>query len=81
MEHESADEDQGHESASEDQGLVHGEEHDFDAAVPAFPGSFHVTSTGTFETTFLLFWWTNISFPTIWRTFQVLFTKCFNYIL
>ena len=54
MEHESADEDQGHESASEDQGPVHGEEDDFDAAVPAFPGSFRVTSTGTFETTFLV---------------------------
>ena len=43
-----------HESAGEDQGLVHGKEHDFDAAVPAFPGSFHVTSTGKFETTFLV---------------------------
>ena len=51
-EHESADEDQGHESAGEDQGPVHGEEHDFDAVVPAFPGSFRVTSTRKFETTF-----------------------------
>ena len=78
MEHESVNEDQGHESASEDQGPVHGEEHDFDAVVPAFPGTFRVTSTRTFETTF---WWTKISFPTRWRRFQVLFTKCFNYIL
>ena len=43
-----------HESAGEDQGPVHGEEHDFDATVPTFSGSFHVTSTGTFETTFLV---------------------------
>jgi hypothetical protein len=43
-----------HESAGEDQGPIHGEEHDFDAVVPAFPGSFRVTSTGTFETTFLV---------------------------
>ena len=54
MEHESIDEDQGHKSAGEDQGPVHGEEHDFDAVVPAFPGSFRVTSMGTFETTFLV---------------------------
>ena len=54
-EHESVDEDQGHDSAGEDQGPIHGEEHDFDATdVPAFPGSFRVTSTGTFETTFLV---------------------------
>ena len=52
--HESADEDQGHESVGEDQGPVHGEEHDFDVVVPAFPGSFRVTSTETFETTFLV---------------------------
>ena len=43
-----------HESAGEDQGLVHGEEHDADVAVPPFPGSFHVTSRGTLETTFLV---------------------------
>ena len=43
-----------HESAGEDQVLVHGEEHDADVAVPPFPGSFRVTSTGTFETTFLV---------------------------
>ena len=43
-----------HESAGEDQGSVHGEEHDFDATIPAFPGSFRVTSMGTFETTFLV---------------------------
>ena len=43
-----------HESAGEDQGPVHGEEHDFDAAVLAFPGSFCVTSTRTFETNFLV---------------------------
>ena len=43
-----------HESAGEDQGPVHGEEHDFDVAVPTFPGSFRVTSTGTFETNFLV---------------------------
>ena len=54
IEHESVDEDQGHASASEDQGPVHGEEHDLDDVVPAFPGSFRVTSTGTFETTFLV---------------------------
>ena len=54
IEQESSDEDQVHESAGEDQGPVHGEEHDFDAVVPAFPGSFCVTSTGTFETTFLV---------------------------
>ena len=35
-----------HESAGEDQGPVHGEEHDFDAAIPAFPRSFCVTSMG-----------------------------------
>ena len=78
MEHESVDEDQGHESDGKHQGPVHGEEHDFDDVVPPFPGSFRVTSTGTFETTF---WWTNISFPTRWRRLQVLFTKFFNYIL
>ena len=43
-----------HESAGEDQGPVHGEEHDFDVAVPTFPRSFRVTSTRTFESTFLV---------------------------
>ena len=43
-----------HESADKDQGPIHVEEHDFDTVVPTFPGSFHVTSTGTFETTFLV---------------------------
>ena len=43
-----------HESTGEDQGPVHGEEHDIDVAVPTFPGSFRVTSTGTFETNFLV---------------------------
>ena len=42
------------ESTGEDQGPVHGEEHDFDAVIPTFPRSFRVTSTGTFETTFLV---------------------------
>ena len=54
MKHESVDEDQGHQSASEDQGPVHGEEHDFYAVILAFPGSFYVTSMGTFETNFLV---------------------------
>ena len=52
--HVSAGKDQGHVSAGKDQGPVHGKEHDFDAAVPTFPGSIRVTSTGTFETTFLV---------------------------
>ena len=43
-----------HESAGEDQGPVHGEEHDIDVSVPTFPRSFRVTSTGTFETNFLV---------------------------
>ena len=67
-----------HESASEDQGPVHGEEHDFDVVVPTFPGSFRVTSTGTFETTFLV---DEELIPYKMEKIQVLLTKCFNYIL